>query len=87
MKKSLKKILSPNNKNFLDDFDNTDFGGYLGAQDVQKIDFSLRKQDKLVTLRVSSELLALLKKAATKHKTKYQKLMRLVLEKNIAGYV
>lgn len=87
MKKSLKKILKTDNKNFLEDFANTDFGNYLSAGDVKKIDFSLRKQDQLVTFRVSLDLLSLLKQAATKQKTKYQKLMRLILEKNIGNYV
>lgn len=87
MEKSLKKILGPKNKNFLGDFDDTDFGDYLDTDDVQRLNFSLRTQDKLVTLRLSSELLSLLKKATVKHKTKYQKLMKLILEKNITRYV
>lgn len=87
MKKLLKKMLNARNKNLLQDFDQTDFGEYLQPEDVKKIDFSLRKQDKLVTLRVSAELLSTLKNAAFKHKTKYQKLMRLILEKNVALYL
>lgn len=87
MKKQIKKILSRNNKNFENDFEATDFGDYLEAGDVKTIDFSLRKQDKLITLRVSNDLLQMLKKAADKHHTKYQKLMRLILEKNIGSYV
>lgn len=86
MKKTLNKILSPRNKGFLEDFDKTDFGDYPSVSNIKKINFSLRKQDQVVTLRVSAELLALLKKAAAKQKTKYQKLVRLILEKNITTY-
>lgn len=87
MKKPLKKILDPKNKNFARDFENTDFGESLNVDDLHKVNFALQGQDKLITLRVSSNLLALLKMAAAKHKTRYQKLMRLILEQEIVAWV
>lgn len=47
----------------------------------------LKKQDRLISLRLSSDLIGLLKTAATKHNTKYQKLIRNILEENIKTYL
>lgn len=81
MKKSKKKT------DFNDYFEKTDFGDVLQKKDVQKIQFELQPKDQLISLRISKDLLKLLKLAASKQGTKYQKLVRLILEKNIGKYV
>lgn len=85
MKKPLPKFKS--SKAFEKFFEKTDLGDYLEPQDFKKISLHFKNQDRLISLRVSSELLALLKKAALKHKTKYQRLIKSILEENVQAYL
>ena len=63
-----------------------DLGDYLEASDLKPISFNLKKQDQAISIRLSSELITILKKVAHFHKTKYQKLIRSILEENIGRY-
>jgi len=49
--------------------------------------FHLKKQDRVVTFRISSNLLESLKRAAKKHQVQYQRLIRFILEENVAHYL
>jgi len=64
-----------------------DLGDYLESKDLKPSHFRLKNQDRLISLRVSSDFLALLKKAAEKHHTKYQRLIKSILEENIGDYL
>lgn len=81
MKKSKKK------PDFNDYFEKTDFGDVVSTKELQKVQFELQPKDQLISLRISKDLLKLLKLAASKQGTKYQKLVRLILEKNIGNYI
>lgn len=81
-----KRLPKKNEKDFNEFFEKTDFGDYLEPKDIKKMKFELKPKDKLISLRVSSEFLMLLKKAAKKNHTKYQKLIRSILEDNISRY-
>lgn len=85
MKKPLPKFKSE--KEFRSFFEKEDMGNFLEEKDLVKAPFRLKKQDRVVTLRISSDLLSSLKKAAEKHRVQYQKLIRFILEKGIAHYL
>ena len=85
MKKPLKKLKS--RKAFQAFFEKTDLGNYLEPKDLKPLRLQLRAQDKLISFRLSSDLLHMLKQAANKHHTKYQKLIRSILEENISHYL
>ena len=72
---------------YIEYFDNTDFGDLIESGDVIPVNFRLVKQDRPVSIRLSTDLINILKKAAKKHKTKYQKLIRAILEENIVKYL
>ena len=74
-------------KDFGKFFSETDLGDYLEANDLRLESIRLRQQDKLISFRLSSDLLALLKKAALRHHTKYQRLIRSILQDNILNYL
>ena len=67
--------------------DKTDLGEYLDSKDLKPFNIRLKNQDRLISLRVSSDLLTLLKKAAVRHRTKYQRLIKSILEENIGHYL
>ncbi len=85
MKKPFPK--SKSEKDFVDFFEKTDLGDYLEAKDLVRAQFHLKKQDRVVTFRISSDLLETLKKAAEKHRVQYQRLIRFILEENVAHYL
>ena len=85
MKKPLPKLKS--RKSFAKFVDETDLGDYLEAKDLKPVNIRLKNQDCTISLRISSDLLKLLKKAADKHHTKYQRLIKSILEENIGHYV
>ena len=85
MKKPLKKTKS--RKAFQDFFEKTDLGDYLEPKDLKPFQLHLRSQNRLISFRLSSDLLHMLKQAAEKHHTKYQKLIRSILEENISHYL
>ncbi len=85
MKKPLPEIKT---KKAFDKFiSNTDLGDYLEENDLVSLPLHFKKQDKVISLRVSNELLQLIKKAANKHKVKYQKLIKSILEENLSYYL
>ncbi|MBF0493460.1 MAG: hypothetical protein HQM15_11875 [Deltaproteobacteria bacterium] len=59
----------------------------MEAKDLKPMNIRLKNQDRLISLRVSSDFLSLLKKAAEKHRTKYQRLIKSILEENIGHYL
>ena len=85
MKKPLPKLKS--RKDFGKFIDKNDLGDYLESKDLKPMHIRLRNQDRLISLRVSSGLLGLLKKAAEKYHTKYQRLIKSILEENIGNYL
>ena len=85
MKKPFPKLKS--DKELTKFFDETDLGDYLEEKDLRVTTIRLKKQDRSVTIRLSSDLVGLLKKAAKRYHTKYQKLVRSILEENITSYL
>lgn len=85
MKKRLPKFKS--NKAFGEFVEKNDLGDYLDAKDLKPAHFRLKSQGRLISLRVSVDLLDLLKKAAEKHHTKYQRLIKSILEENVGAYL
>ncbi|QQR81290.1 MAG: hypothetical protein IPJ69_03910 [Deltaproteobacteria bacterium] len=85
MKKPLPKLKS--RKSFAKFVEKTDLGDYLEAKDLKPVKMHLKNQDKVISLRISSDLLDLLKKAADTHHIKYQRLIKSILEENIGHYV
>lgn len=85
MKKPLPKLKS--RKSFGKFVEKNDLGTYLEANDLKASHIRLKNQDRLISLRVSSDFLDLLKKAAQKHHTKYQRLIKSILEENIGAYL
>lgn len=85
MKKPLPKFKS--GKAFDEFVEKTDLGDYIEASDLKTVSFHFKAQDRLISLRLSSDLLKLLKKAAIKHNTKYQKLIKSILEEHVQGYL
>lgn len=85
----MKKLMPSmkNRKDFIKFFEETDLGDYLESDDLRPVDFRLKNQDRSISLRLSSKLLGLLKKAATTHGTKYQRLIRSILEENVGRYL
>ena len=81
MKKSFQ---SKKEMNFIRYFQKTDFGKFLKAGNLRKVDFRLKKQDKMISLRLSSDLLDEIKQEAGKWKTPYQKLIRTILENHVS---
>ncbi len=85
MKKPLPKLKSK--KAFKEFVDKNDLGNYLEAKDLKPTRIRLKNQDRSISLRVSSDFLDLLKKAAQKHHTKYQRLIKSILDENIGNYL
>ncbi len=85
MKKPLPKL--KNRKSFGKFVEKNDLGDYLESKDLKPSHIRLRNQGRLISLRLSSEFLDLLKKAAEKHHTKYQRLIKSILEENIGAYL
>ncbi len=85
MKKPFPKLKS--RKAFGEFVEKTDLGDYLESKDLKKIPLHFKAQDRLISLRVSSDLLGLLKKAATKQRIKYQRLIKSILEEHVGGYL
>lgn len=92
MKKPFPKFKSPQEE--IDFFENTDLGEYIEASDLIRFeDFAKRildeekQKDKMISLRLPGEFLNKIKKAAKKQNIKYQKLIRLILAKNIGHYL
>jgi len=85
MKKPFPKF--KNNAEFKKFFEKADLSEYIETKDLHPTSFRLKKQDRVITLRLSSALVSALKKAAEKHQTQYQRLIRYILEENIAHYL
>ena len=85
MKKPFPKLKS--RKAFGQFVEKADLSDYLESQDLKPVHIRLRNQDRLISFRLSSHLLALLRRAAQRHHTKYQRLIRSILEENIASYL
>lgn len=77
MKKLNKKINKT--KDFLDQ----DLTSFVENTNWKKVKFELLPKNKLISLRISEELLNQLKKKATKNNIDYQKLIRLILEQSL----
>jgi predicted DNA binding CopG/RHH family protein len=89
MKKNPKKEKPLSESDYTEYIENTDFGAQLSSGELVPVNlnFNLKAQDRLISIRLSSELIELLKQTAKKHKTKYQKLIRAILEENIVHYL
>ncbi|HBF13732.1 MAG TPA: hypothetical protein DDW49_10195 [Deltaproteobacteria bacterium] len=85
MKKPFPKFKSQ--KAFDKFLETTDLGDYLEPSDFKKVTFKFRNQDRVISLRISSSLLELLKKATAKHNTKYQRLIKSILEEHVVSYL
>ncbi|MBI3541207.1 MAG: hypothetical protein HY073_03605 [Deltaproteobacteria bacterium] len=85
MKKPFPKFKTQ--KAFKKFFEKEDLGDYLSADDLKPANLHLKSQDQMISIRLSSHLLALLKKAAQGHHTKYQRLIRSILEENVSQYL
>lgn len=87
MKKKLPEFKS--DEEFAEFVENNDMSGYIASGELKRVrfNFKLRPKDQLISFRLSGALLATLKLAAAKHKTKYQKLIRHILEENIGKYL
>ena len=77
MKKSNKKINKQ--KDYLDQ----DLTSLIENSSWKKVKFELLPKNKLISLRISEELLKQLKKKAKENHIDYQKLIRLILEQSI----
>ncbi len=77
MKKLNKKINKT--KDFLDQ----DLTSFVENTNWKKVKFELLPKNKLISLRLSEELLNQLKKKANENNIDYQKLIRLILEQSL----
>ena len=77
MKKLNKKINKT--KDFLDQ----DLTAFVENTNWKKVKFELLPKNKLISLRLSEELLNQLKKKANENNIDYQKLIRLILEQSL----
>lgn len=85
MKKPFPKLKS--RKSFGEFVEKTDLGNFLETKDLKPMHLRLKNQDRLISFRLSSSLLKLLKTAAQRQHTKYQRLIRSILEENISSYL
>jgi predicted DNA binding CopG/RHH family protein len=77
MKKSNKKLNKQ--KDILDN----DLTSLIESSPWRKVKFELMPKNKLISLRISEELLVELKKKARENQIDYQKFIRLVLEQAV----
>lgn len=77
MKKSSKKVSK--SKDLLDH----DLASFIEESPWKKVKFELLPKNKLISLRISEELLIQLKRKAKANQIDYQKLIRLILEKSL----
>ena len=78
MKKNLRKIKTDQQAEELLD---NDFSPYLHRGNFQKVSFEFQAKNKVVTMRLSEELLKAIKVRAKEDGISYQKLIRRVLER------